>query len=182
MLPLSIGQLCRRSTQGVWAQAFLGEMGHLVYVGSLKWSTRIWFMSSHQSLLPRGQNEIELFDWSLSISLPVSLVISPDSSCVILPPLRLGQISVPPHPHSGEVSPTFCPHPHQEEEIVPSIYGHQFFPGGFNLLTSCAGLFGSLEGMWCVTLAWWGLHTHSGKIGSAPAGYRESGAQGSVSP
>jgi hypothetical protein len=67
-------------------------------------------VSSYQTLLPTRQAEIKLSDQSHLSSLPVLprwssiLLISPESSYVALPPLRLGQLSVLPHLQQAKIA------------------------------------------------------------------------------
>jgi hypothetical protein len=66
---------------------------------------------------------------------------------------------IPPCFYSGEASLEFLPTPTRQRRIVPSVYGHQFCSGGYNLPTSGTVLLSSWGQVMCPThLA--GLYIH----------------------
>jgi hypothetical protein len=168
MLLLSIGQLWVGSVRGVCAHAFLGGMGCLVHVGSLK-----WFLVCEQSPVPTAHRailEIEIgflvyaFLWAIC-QFQLTTSFSTMEECFIFIRLRLG------HPIPTQAVPSqHSAHPHQTE-MKPSLYlfGHQFCVWGAIFLPAVLDYAFPPE-QTCVALTWCGGDAVSFSSGKAQAG------------
>jgi hypothetical protein len=80
-------------------------------------------------------------------------LFSPDTDCATLHPLKLGQLSVPPFPHTNRVSSVFYPKPTGRYEIFPPFICTQVFSVEEETCSPAtfSGLSGSLQRSWYVS-------------------------------